>query len=254
MTAAAALCATMCALAATAVAPSLQVLPANAGDALSYRYALHGQTSRGSQDAAVSVSLTRDDATLVTIRERGADNAPAPLEARIDGGATLVLHKHVDPQDIPVTLAALDTALTIAQSVPAGVASGATWKATLPAAIPGAPASDFPVTVTATSVAGVALDLHVTGSRMQTYVAQPGSSQISNPASNDFAQPQFNDPNATQPDSGATPAPLHIRTTVDETLHFTDGALSSAQGSVTATGDANKTYVDLAWSLEREHN
>ena len=251
MTPAAALC-TMCAIASTAAAPQLQVLPANAGDAFSYRYALHGQTTRGSQDASVRVSLTRDDATLVTIRERASDNTPAPLEARIDEGSTLVLLKHVDPQDIPVTLAALDSALTIAQSVPAGVTAGATWKATLPAAIPGGPASDFPVTVTAGSVSGVALDLHVTGSRMQTYTVQPNGDQIGNPASNDFAQTRI-DPNAGQPDSGATPAPLHIRTTVDETLHFTDGALSSAEGSVTATGDANKTYVDLAWSLEREH-
>lgn len=252
MTAAAALC-TMCAIAATAAAPQLQILPASAGDVLSYRYALHGQTTRGNQDAQVRVSLTRDDATLVTIRERAGENVPAPLEARIDGGATLVLLKRVDPQDIPVTLAALDTALTIAQSVPPGVTGGATWKATLSAAIPGAPASDFPVTVTAESVSGVALDLHVTGSRMQTYTAQPSGDQIGNPANNDFAQTHVNDPNAGQSDSGATPAALHIKTTVDETLHFTDGALSSAEGSVTATGDANKTYVDLAWSLEREH-
>ena len=220
---------------------ALQVVPDHVGNVFAYSYALHGETAHGIQDVSTIVTLTRTNASSLAIRERSKS-----------GDSAVILTTHVDPADLPAAYAAIESGLGVVRSMPAGAVTGASWNAKLAAAAVRGVESAFPVTITVTAVSAVSTDLHLLGTRTQTIQPASAEGDAQNGAGNaDFSHVGRQGDMSGAHDSGPQ-QPIHIMTTVEESLHFTDGRLTSAEGSITATADGAKTVVDLAWSLERD--
>jgi hypothetical protein len=231
---------------------ALQVVPDHVGNVFAYSYALHGETAHGIQDVSTIVTLTRTNASSLAIRERSKSGDSAVILAQIADDGMLAPTTHVDPADLPAAYAAIESGLGVVRSMPAGAVTGASWNAKLAAAAVRGVESAFPVTITATAVSAVSTDLHLLGTRTQTIQPASAEGDAQNGAGNaDFSHVGRQGDMSGAHDSGPQ-QPFHIKTTVEESLHFTDGRLTSAEGSITATADGAKTVVDLAWSLERD--